>query len=213
MGKVIITDIEKGDALTASSLNETIDSWNFYSTNIDDENIREEGIDRRNIADVSVTQNPSETAGTSATDGTSRNLLHAGASDPISHYQIGPFSYDSTDQVGMKVTCSFEFETEEFGSSTHTTTVTPTYHFQIAYSTNGTSWSGITQTKRTVGPGVDTFPAKGDMTISHVFDTITGSASTLYFGLQQWEDSANHSVPPGAVVVDNFNMFAVRILR
>ena len=134
--------------------------------------------------------------------------------------RAGPFSYDSTDQEGMKVTCSFEYNTQEFGaaatsptSPVHVTTTAPRYHFRLAYSTDGSSFTELEHTEREVGPNIDTLKTIGSITISHMFTAITGSTSTLYFALEVWEDGANHSLAPGSVTVANFNLFAIRILR
>lgn len=49
MGRVSITEIHKGDALTSASVNATIDSWQDESSSIDNLNVRDGSLDRRNF--------------------------------------------------------------------------------------------------------------------------------------------------------------------
>tara|TARA_R110000824_G_scaffold36410_4_gene113266 strand:- start:770 stop:1468 length:699 start_codon:yes stop_codon:yes gene_type:complete len=49
MGRVTVTEIQKGDSLTSSGVNSTISSWQAESSSIDNENVRDGGLDRRNF--------------------------------------------------------------------------------------------------------------------------------------------------------------------
>tara|TARA_Y100001938_G_C8017812_1_gene393572 strand:+ start:305 stop:961 length:657 start_codon:yes stop_codon:yes gene_type:complete len=59
MGKITISEPVKGEALTVTKLNETIDSWITESSNIDGENVHDQSLDNYNFADDSVRTIPS----------------------------------------------------------------------------------------------------------------------------------------------------------
>jgi hypothetical protein len=50
MAKVVITELVSGEVATAANANATITSWTTNDVNIDHENIRQEGLDRRSFA-------------------------------------------------------------------------------------------------------------------------------------------------------------------
>tara|TARA_A100001515_G_scaffold141668_1_gene138930 strand:+ start:1278 stop:1934 length:657 start_codon:yes stop_codon:yes gene_type:complete len=54
MGKVVVSEPVKGEALTVTKLNNTISSWTTESSNINDENVHDQSLDNYNFADDSV---------------------------------------------------------------------------------------------------------------------------------------------------------------
>lgn len=182
MARVTITELARGDTASAANVNSTMSSWTTQSTAIDEQNVREEGLDRRSItARVITPDNGAPTYGQSnaftqayaaytlVVDGSAANIV------------IGTVTYDRTnaDQLIVRVA----------GAVTSTAA---TLQVRLAYSTDynpatglGT-WTALSETERQMTVAAATAAElRTNFCIAHVFDEggLTFSSSTLYFGL------------------------------
>lgn len=213
MGRITLTETEKGDACDLTVTNNMMAAINTGHNGIDDQNIRRGGLDERNFADACVTQQPTsakifstsvEKQFTNSTAPSSPLLLSA-----ANPYTIGPYRYQPAshgDRLLVKISLQFE------------TLVRPgTNQFQLncqlVYSTDwdgtgdGTAatWTPITTTLRQVG--VYATHAKGSMTIAHSF--ISAITNSVYFGLIAWDGTSPHS----AIEIDEVNFYAISYTR
>ena len=111
MSKIVLTEIKKGDALTVDGMNASIVEWNARSNDIDQDNVRQEGVDRRNFAASSVTTEP--TTGSVGARGqvnsSTAYAMHSSTPQAVPDSSIGVFAYDPADQVAFKLNLSLEY--------------------------------------------------------------------------------------------------------
>tara|TARA_R100000152_G_C6764289_1_gene188845 strand:+ start:203 stop:931 length:729 start_codon:yes stop_codon:yes gene_type:complete len=122
MPKITLTEIQKGDALKVDKLNASMDSIRTASASLDADNVRIEGVDRRNFFSNHST---SAFASTQAVQSLVTNINVAqsftyNSSSPgaaevkqFKHHSlsagiIGPFSWETTD-VALKLNLSLSF--------------------------------------------------------------------------------------------------------
>lgn len=124
MSTVTITPLTIGELATAANYNANATSWNSATANgvVDDDNVREQGIDRRTIADRTIDAQRSMTSsfkfvGTAASSAIPTNIatvvaMNAGAETA----EVGPFTSLSGDVVLIRV--SADFYTGQAGPNT-----------------------------------------------------------------------------------------------
>jgi hypothetical protein len=108
MSTVTITKINPGDTTSISSVNNTINSWNSASADVDAQNVRDEGIDKTNIAETFQ-----EFGDTNKIDSASGTLeTHAGVTANFAEFttkiHCGGFDYTATSDDELLVHASVE---------------------------------------------------------------------------------------------------------
>ena len=126
MAFITIPSINVGDEIKVSTLNSFIDEVNAVPTNINADNIRDEGIDRRNLASFSV-QKVAKTEGvylySSDTDHTITNNVFTTVQNDTSGHPImvgRTAAITCEDNEWILVNCSFSFRTNVHTSSVAT---------------------------------------------------------------------------------------------
>ena len=230
MSKIVLTEIKKGDALTVDGMNASIVEWNARSNDIDQDNVRQEGVDRRNFAASSVTTEP--TTGSVGARGqvnsSTAYAMHSSTPQAVPDSSIGVFAYDPADQVAFKLNLSLEYEAAPLsrsttppagGTSIPSSASLPTYYVAIYYKDDATmaSYDQIPGTVRRLAFGVLATTAgnevvmRGSLGICHNFTTLSTSTSTLNFKVYVWEPSSGSSIT--WLQVKNLTFYGTRILR
>ena len=228
MSKVVLTQINKGDPLVVDKMNASIGEWNSRSNDIDEENVRQEGIDRRNIASEAVIDSPSTSASQIDSVSTSSSMPAVSPTDSaakIPDSDIGSFTYDSSDQVALKVNLSLDYEAIGLfvgggsGGLSGSLTSIPKWKVAIYYKDSASmgSFAKIDETVRTITFGLvavaktNRIPLSGSLSIAHNFTALgSTSTSTLSFQVRVWQDTNSLVLP---ITINNFNFYAQRILR
>lgn len=213
MGRITLTEIEKGDACDLTVVNNMMGAILTGHSSIDDQNIRRGGLDERNFADDAVTQQPTSAKIFDTATGASISNSSA-PSSPVLVGAVpvttGPYRYQPAthgDRLLVKISMQFEGGA---GAATNCQ-----FNFQLAYSTNWNgvpgdittaTWTPITATLRKVG--VYGLPTNGSMTIAHSF--VSAPGNSVYFGLLVWDAV---SFPPNAVTIEEINFYAISYTR
>lgn len=215
MGRITLTEIEKGDDCDLTATNVMVLAILSGVLGIDDQNIRRGGLDERNFEDAAVTVQPS---------GTSKlSIVVAGAGTPITNGAspsqpiivgvrviIGPIRYQPAangDRPIIKLSLQYE-------ADVHATTEAE-FVFQLGWSTdwNGSTgtWTAIPSTKRVAG--VYDRRSKGSLTIAHrvVPPTAGGANNAVYFGLFVHDQQAAGGA--AAVSINHLNFYAINHTR
>ena len=235
MPKIELNKIEAGDLISATStsgVNNDISRWNAAVVNGD--NVREEGIDRRNFENgVFVEPTSSTMSGTHArfSSPVTVNASAAGFSSLTSSVVTGALiaiHHDNPNDAGLKVNVSFQYETPLVqttdSTAPHFSLVRPNWNVQLGYRTGSSSgiYTAIAGTKRQLSIEIaETVDSSGttlggykwidSMTIVHVFnDSPLAPAADYYFQLFAWEDGSGL---PLDLKIDFLNMFATRYKR
>lgn len=130
MSKITITPMRPGQTAASAVYNANVQSWNDATANgaINDENIREQGIDRRTIADRTIDAQRSMTSafkfegtaasGVIATGAATLVSMNAGTQDAV----VGPFTSVAGDKVLVRVSAEFYTGTAGAGSGRNSAT-------------------------------------------------------------------------------------------
>lgn len=109
MSKVVITELIEGATANAADANATLTSWTSASTDIDDDNVREEGIERRTMK--RVFQEFGDTNERDFTQGINGPPVPLQAVIEFSFEKdVGGFDYDAANGDQIVVRASFLFE-------------------------------------------------------------------------------------------------------
>lgn len=219
MGRITLTEIEKGDACDLTVTNPMMFAISTGVVGIDDQNVRRGGLDERNFEDDAVTQKPTGAKIFHTSTGTSINNSSAPTSPvlvgavPVA---TGPYRHQPTthgDRLLVKISLQFEDQAKASGTMFQ-------LNCQLAYSTdwdgtgNGATtaggasvtWTPIDATLRKVG--VYGLRTKGSMTIAHHF--VSAAGDSVYFGLLVWDAA---SFPPNTVTIEEINFYAISYTR
>lgn len=189
MAHVTFTELLAQQVANASNVNSTLTSWNTQSTNIDADNVRDEGLDGRSVASRAVTPSDGFAQFANSSVATLSNTVAAlvaiGGTDVI----CGPFDIDETDSEQLVVRCSCKVRIDATGGGAANETVT----VYLAYTddatpTSGSTWNVIARSDRdfllhNYAAGIDP-PQRSLYTVSLLFSG-GGSlvTSNLHFGL------------------------------
>jgi hypothetical protein len=213
VAEVTITEIEVGDQITITDPNATLASFNDASGGsdfLDESNLASEGVDRRNIADETVTGYPSGTnIFTSAGAVTVASSVPAKVTVAGSDVQIGPIVFDA-DNEDLIVHCSFEYQLED-SPSAHATKYIG--FFRIYYSTDNITYTALTSTYRKTCAHNTEWAIRGSHDIVHRFTVAVGSTSTLYFRLYAWAYDDDGATTPAVDMIIHYVSFFPRIIR
>ena len=186
MARVTLTELNAGDIATAANANLTLTEWNTRTADIDGDNIREEGLDRRSIiaravSPFTATQHDWRNT-TGAADGDQYSATPTGTFAEIAiganNLRIGPMDYDSTNGDQMLVRLSFELV---IAIETGTGRSGGPVETRIEYSTDAAAWTGIARTLRTHRFQLaDNVTERASVTQGHHF-TVVLTTATLYF--------------------------------
>lgn len=106
MGRVTVTEIQKGDSLTSSGVNSTISSWQDESSSIDNENVRDGGLDRRNFKKhYSVYNIPTSMAN----DNVLEIPTNISSPSPQGWGAFEPITYVENEQIMLRTTFEYDF--------------------------------------------------------------------------------------------------------
>jgi hypothetical protein len=202
MSRVVLSEIEEGDALAITAINDDITALAAASALLDHTNVAEQGLDDRVIAVRSVTPADGTATNTSFTGAgpyTTSDVL--GVTDPVqpdgaNDLVIGPFVYNSASDH-IKVRLSFDF------TGAIPDGVNPSiWVIQFGYATD---WAGagtgtftwLTDTVRKVAwHAVTATDGRicNAFTLQHLFQTALNT-STLYIGARIYqEDVGNDNI-------------------
>lgn len=183
---------------------------------IDEENIRDGGLDERNFADDAVTLQPQSSADRqrfSTPTATSSITDTSAPSDPIStsagYVVTGPFAYSTANLTRLLVKYSAHYATNK-----PLLNIDHEWTFQLGYSTdwNGTpgsgTWTLIDVTKRRASTriGSDGLISDNSITIAHRFAETGMNTTYLYFGVFVWDEDSSGS---DSIVVDGHNLYGI----
>jgi len=200
VSRITLQDIQKGDAVTITAPNADLNSWQTASTDIDDLNVGEEGLDRRSLTARVVTP----TSGTNrfVYDG-AQTLIAGSITAPVtlggSFAVAGPFTFDQAAGDMLTFRCSLQYEgikVEAAGGAASNTQIT--WDFYLRYSTDwdgatGT-WATLDKTRRRVAYQTTGVVMHGSVAITHKVTAVLDT-TTLYVGLFVYQSSALDGAP------------------
>lgn len=236
MPKITLTEVETGDALKVDKLNASMDSIRTASSVLDADNVRIEGVDRRNffsnhstaafastqavqslVTNINVTQD--FTYNSSSPHGSEvKQFQHHSLAAGI----IGPFSWETTD-VALKLNLSLSFSIPGMHSDAAEprcrvglTSSRPYFVFDIRQRT-GTSgtFSPIAGTERKVAfnhvaQNYSTRVShRGSLSIVHLVD-ITSAGTNQYFSPHV---KIFYQPSMRQITIENYNFYGLRIRR
>ena len=138
MSRVNISEIDVGDVGATAKANTTLEQWNSATANIDETNVREEGLDERNFAPGTVLY--SVRSGASG-DIVSSKTAYAEPPDVT----LNTIIVDG-DSVEFIVRCSCQVEVERIANTSTQASV----GLRLAYHLGG-GWNPLTSTERKFG--------------------------------------------------------------
>ena len=220
MARVNLTDIQPGDSMDRVVTNTMLTAIVTATGDIDEENIRDGGLDERNFADDAVTLQPqssvdrvrfSNSTATSTITDTSApaNPISTSAGDVVT----GPFAYSTANLTRLLVKYS-----AHYASSKPANAAEEEWTFQLGYNTDwdGTPGSGtwtlidVTKRRATTRIGGDGLISDNSITIAHRFAETGMNTTSLYFGVFVWDaNSANSGATPDSITVDEHNLYGI----
>jgi hypothetical protein len=201
MARVTQEEIKIGDDVSVDSPNTTLANWRAQSINVDGDNVRAEGLHRRNFAANAVVSPPgsgqyiSASSGSMTVASSTKVLIEIPSGTPL---VIGAFSIDAyaTGQPEELMV----FGSLQYRNGGHATIAgggpTPVYNMCLSYSTNWNgstgTWVQIDETLRKTGLGSTPSSADifnhGSISWAHRLQLIfTTAQPSVYFGIQVWE--------------------------
>ena len=205
MSVVAITELLEGAANVVADVNSTLTSWETVSADIDGRNIREEGIERRNIEYASITPgayrhryntNDRTAVIQQSEHGNVPVILGfqvagtSGGTGADPSIGIGPIVFDNAGDPGAVAILRFstEFVVDSTVDSSHAR-LNLRLGFFNGILLNTSQFTAITETFRSVQGGKNgnnptSVQYRGSLTISHRFNpNPTLTTSTLFFGV------------------------------
>lgn len=175
MSRVDLTFPEPGETASSTDHNANAAAWNAATADVDQDNVRQDGLDHRNFADSvaeSLTRVGSASLFESATPSASALVTYAAT--PVimggSPAQIGP-SVPSADD-DMLVRCSALVVADNTAALSDAS-------FYLLYSTDNVTWNAIASTARPLKGPSNGIPGYMSYTVTHR-NAITG---TVYYAL------------------------------
>lgn len=239
MPKITLTEVIRGDALKVEKLNSSMDSIRTAAGALDQDNVRREGVDRRNFyahnsaaayastqAVASLTTNINVTQDfTYNSTSSSGSEIHQFLHHSLSYGIIGPFEWETTD-VAMKFNLSLGYSvpgmhadhsaTGDPRCRVGTTSSRPYFVFDIRKRT-GTSgaWTSIAGTERKIAFNhvSDNYPTRvshrGSLSVVHLIDISSAG------GDQYYSPHVTIFFQPSqrSITVEGYNFYGLRIRR
>lgn len=152
MARVTLVELASGTTASSANANTTMTNWNTASSDVDAENVREEGFDRRIITTRAVTsfttrQHDWRTV-VGAADGDQYSATPTGTFAEVAvganNLRIGGMDYDSTNNDQTLVRLSYELIIAITGTGTSGGPV----ETRLEYSTDAAAWTAIDRTMR-----------------------------------------------------------------
>ena len=214
MSHVTFTEVLANAVASAADVNSTLTSWNTKSTDVDGDNVREEGLDSRSLEVGSVVPRNGDgtfTNNSSASFTNTSDALASIGSDVI----CGPIVLDESDNEICVVRCSVRLRIEGKAVSGAQARV----QIQLKYTTDSSpsgssSWTTLTRTQRVFmfddNQFTGTSPDERSVyAVTHRFDgPSTFSSSTLHFGLFAYIQSST-----GTYHLDRVSLGAITYAR
>ena len=226
MSSIRLTVKESGDAISSADLNSNITHWHTHR--VDADNVRIEGIDRRNLSSIAVLDTVSQNTPFSY----SSEYDHYHKSTVPKMVRLSPsFSSYTGPGVIVKVPqfsaskgeklllhCSFGFRANRFKSSNNLLSIA-VYVFRLAHTVQASGIGGtpLPGTMRKVGlslhpGGPQKFAPRldGSLSISTMFEENKNwDALPRYFVLEAWDASNLNR----GIIIDNINFVWRRIKK
>jgi hypothetical protein len=150
MGKVTVPKLLVGSSITSTDINTFISSVNALNGTINDDNVRVEGIDKRNIALRNIQDTTKSSAENYFSDGNDLTISQTqNVFTPlVQSLSIGPFVCSNDDTI--LVHCSFAFFVKENSAVVVTGTQgAPTVRFRLGFQDTYAQTAGaVTRTER-----------------------------------------------------------------
>lgn len=194
MSHVTFTEVLANAVASAADVNSTLTSWNTKSTDVDGDNVREEGLDSRSLEVGSVVPRNGDgtfTNNSSASFTNTSEALASIGSDVI----CGPIVLDESDSEICVVRCSVRLRI--VGQATAPGATQARVTIRLKYTTDSSpsgssSWTTLTRTQRVFEFDDAQFTGtppdeRNTYAVTHRFDGPSAfSSSTLHFGLFAW---------------------------
>jgi hypothetical protein len=195
MSRVTLTNLVPGETASSTDYNAILESWEdgTVAGSIDQYNVMEEGIDRRNISDrsIDVYRGAAYYTSSSASSAMGAGPTTVGMMAGLDPVTIGPFAVSTGDDCVIR--CSAFFKTS-------TTLATGTL-FYLERNPDSGVWTTISATKRSFQTNVYTVSATGCNQVYQVTHLHAGGAGTWYYRLR----CVN---PTGTVQVQNVEFYS-----
>ena len=236
MPKITLTEVQTGDPLRVDKLNASMDSIRTSSSSLDADNVRIEGVDRRNFFSNHST---ATFASTQAVQSLVTNINvaqdftyhssspHGSEVKQFRHHSlsagiIGPFSWETTD-VALKLNLSLSYRVPGMHSDAAdsrcrvgSVSSRPSFVFDIRQRT-GTSgaFTSIAGTEREVAFNhvaqnyAQRVSHRGSLSIVHLVD-ITSAGSNQYFSPHV---TIFNQPALRLITIENYNFYGLRIRR
>lgn len=225
MSTVDVKEAVRGDTVTLANINADLQAYVSESEDIDEENLRDRGLDRRNFDTATRPVREVPTGSQLFTQDGATTLSPAPASAPASpQWETGDYDleYDDND-VAWRAVASFEYAGVSHTTANPVTAGTAVvYSFQMYWSDDGGStWSAVNGTLRRAGQsaataGKEDIDSKGSITMSIDLRAIAGSgggSSTVRIGLAAWEVPASADTGSPDLTVRDIALWIERIKR
>jgi len=236
MPKITLTEVKKGDPLKVDKLNSSMDSIRTAAAAIDADNVRIEGVDRRNFKATSTAVNDVASFVNVSSGVTNLNVqqdfvynssaMHGHTTEQFKHHTlangiIGPFNWDASD-VAIKLNLSLAYtvpgmhDGSEPKCSVRPTSSRPYFVFDIRRRDGSSgSWNAISGTERRIAFNhvasnfADRVPHKGSLSIVHLVD-LSSPSSDVYFSpfVTIWYQRLSRPI-----TITGYNFFGQRIRR
>ena len=222
MARVTQQEIKVGDGMNVGAPNTTLANWRAQSINVDGDNVRAEGLHRRNFAGNAVVDLPISGQHTSASSGSmtvvsaTKTLVEIPSGTPL---VIGPFSIPAN--APSQPEELLIFGSLQYRNGGHATIAgggpTPVFNMCLSYSTNWNgstgTWVQIDETLRKTGLGSTPSSADifnhGSISWAHRTQLIFTSAQpSVYFGIQVWEPRVAKPI-----LIEYVTLYALNVKR
>ena len=226
MSYIRLTVKESGDAISSADLNSNITHWHTHR--VDADNVRIEGIDRRNLGSAVVIDTVS--LNTPFAYSSEHDHYHKSTvpkmvrlSPSFSSYTGNPVyvkvpQFSASNGEKLLLHCSFGFRAKRFKSPDGLQNIA-VYCFRLAHTVQASGAGGIPLpgTMRKVGLGLHAQNVNqwsprldGSLSISTMFEEIDNwDALPRYFVLEAWDDSNQNR----GIIIDNINFVWRRIKK
>jgi len=234
MSNVTVTELQKGGAIASADVNSTVQSWLSASSGIDQDNVRIEGIERRNFAMEAVTDSHISLSNAGRayasdnehwTESSTYRIVQVGTqSNPYSGARAYIYIYDLDleDNETAVIHCSFDYRTTSVAGGKNF----PWWKIRLSHGNVGSGAGRIVldNTERSVSHQlVTSSPAHvgrprmaGSVSITTILNKTTADASGFPYGGDRWVflDIKEQNMPsPAPMRVLNINFHYRRFKR
>lgn len=217
MARVTLTEIQPGDAINLTTTNAMLTDILTKSVTIDDTNVRDGGLDERNINDDVVSLKPQASGDRKLFSLPNSSSALSFTTAQALPFQInsqfvvtGPFSFSSSSltRLIVKFSCHYQTSIPAVASPTD-----QQWLFYMSYSTswNGSTgtWTELPVTRRRVShrQGANGVATANSLTIAHrFFESGISSSDDLYFGMFVYD---TQSAGSDTITIEGANFYGI----